>query len=431
MKKKTKLISNNIGFIPTIILLIIFHFSFTINNCFSQWIQQYTGTTANLYSIKFINENTGWTCGAGTILKTTNGGNNWIFVNHPVTNKPLTKIFPLDSNIIYCCGMFRTLIKTTNGGDNWIILQNGPSGTGFSFFSMFFLNTNTGWIGGQGIDEILLKTTNGGVSFDSIYYGQGRLQDFYFRNENEGLYCGAVGAFKKTTDGGYNWFSVNIPVGSYLYNFRNFSFIDYYTGWTVTYSRKVFKTTDFGDNWDSISHIPESPPNGNTLHHIFFSSLYTGWCVGSQDLILITTNSGYNWTKQTGNIGGISLYFCNDSIGWKIGNLGIIHYTTNGGNQPSIVINNNSLLQNFILHQNYPNPFNSGTIITYDLRRNVDVKLNVYDILGKKTTTLVNEKQCAGTYKVDFVADELSSGVYFYQLTTNEYSDVKKMILIK
>jgi subtilisin-like proprotein convertase family protein len=85
----------------------------------------------------------------------------------------------------------------------------------------------------------------------------------------------------------------------------------------------------------------------------------------------------------------------------------------------------------FYLHQNYPNPFNPVTSIKYEVAKNVNVKIIVYDILGKEIRTLVNEFKKAGVYTVELNATNMSSGVYFYKISTGEYNDVKKMMLIK
>ncbi|RPI16405.1 MAG: alpha/beta fold hydrolase [Ignavibacteriae bacterium] len=85
----------------------------------------------------------------------------------------------------------------------------------------------------------------------------------------------------------------------------------------------------------------------------------------------------------------------------------------------------------FSLHQNYPNPFNPNTLIKYELRMTGNVKLVVYDITGKEISTLINQKQNAGTYQAAFNGDNLPSGVYFYKLITDGFTDVKKMILVK
>ncbi len=85
----------------------------------------------------------------------------------------------------------------------------------------------------------------------------------------------------------------------------------------------------------------------------------------------------------------------------------------------------------FNLSQNYPNPFNPSTTINYQLPFNGNVKLVVYDAMGREIKTLVNEKQNAGSYQVEFDGTNYPSGVYFYKLQTESYSETKKMVLIK
>ncbi|OGU76678.1 MAG: hypothetical protein A2V93_01480, partial [Ignavibacteria bacterium RBG_16_34_14] len=85
----------------------------------------------------------------------------------------------------------------------------------------------------------------------------------------------------------------------------------------------------------------------------------------------------------------------------------------------------------YSLEQNYPNPFNPSTLISYNIPKEGFVTLKVYNLLGQLVKTLVNEHQSPGNYKVNFNASNLSSGVYFYGITSGEFSNVKKMIFIK
>lgn len=90
----------------------------------------------------------------------------------------------------------------------------------------------------------------------------------------------------------------------------------------------------------------------------------------------------------------------------------------------------------FRLHNNYPNPFNPLTHIKFELHKNCFVKLIVYDILGNKITTLVNQKLNAGVYKADWSApseegSNLASGIYFYRMETDNFIDTKRMVLLK
>ena len=101
-------------------------------------------------------------------------------------------------------------------------------------------------------------------------------------------------------------------------------------------------------------------------------------------------------------------------------------------NIPSTVDGKHNILpQQATLYQNYPNPFNPTTAIGYQLSAASDVKLTIYNLVGQNVATIVSEKQNAGHHQVEWDATGFSSGVYFYQLKAGEYSDIKKMILIK
>jgi hypothetical protein len=94
-------------------------------------------------------------------------------------------------------------------------------------------------------------------------------------------------------------------------------------------------------------------------------------------------------------------------------------------------IEDNRVPVDFSLSQNYPNPFNAQTTIQYDLIKDSPVNIGIYDILGQRIETLVNQKQPAGHHQVIWNAGNVSSGVYFYKINAGEYSETKKMVLLK
>ena len=96
-----------------------------------------------------------------------------------------------------------------------------------------------------------------------------------------------------------------------------------------------------------------------------------------------------------------------------------------------ITQNSNEVPEAYTLHQNYPNPFNPSTNIKFDIPKDSDVKIAVYDMLGKEVKILVEEHKQAGSYELNFDASKLSSGMYFYKLTAGSFTGIKKMILIK
>ena len=113
--------------------------------------------------------------------------------------------------------------------------------------------------------------------------------------------------------------------------------------------------------------------------------------------------------------------------------INVFYSTITNVEEPNLVIDN------FSLSQNYPNPFNPKTKIKYSIP-NLEtrhssslqnVKLKIYDILGREVATLVNEQQHPGKYEVIFNASHLTSGTYFYRLTIGEFSETKKIILLK
>jgi hypothetical protein len=91
------------------------------------------------------------------------------------------------------------------------------------------------------------------------------------------------------------------------------------------------------------------------------------------------------------------------------------------------------LPSDFMLYQNYPNPFNAGTIINYYLPRSTQVTIKLYDILGRKVATLIDEFQQAGIHNARFLSQNfpVGSGVYFYRIQAGDFSAVKKMIFMK
>ena len=94
-------------------------------------------------------------------------------------------------------------------------------------------------------------------------------------------------------------------------------------------------------------------------------------------------------------------------------------------------VNLRTIPTSYALEQNYPNPFNPTTIINYALPAQAFVRLTVYNVLGQEVETLVNEMQDAGNRSVEFNANNLPSGLYFYKITAGTFSDMKKMILLK
>ena len=205
----------------------------------------------------------------------------------------------------------------------------------------------------------------------------------------------------------------------------------------VTYggfgSGHVFRTTDAGTTWTDISgNLPDAPCHSIVNDPVYQQNIYVGNDLG----VYVTTNGGTTWNEYMTGM-PYSLVF---DITVVYPNRGI-RATTHGNGvferkllqNPVNVSGGTEMITNdFELYQNYPNPFNPKTIINYELRINNFVELKVYDIAGREVATLVNDIMPAGKHEVEFNAEDLSSGVYFYSLNVDgKKMDVKRMALVK
>ncbi len=124
------------------------------------------------------------------------------------------------------------------------------------------------------------------------------------------------------------------------------------------------------------------------------------------------------------------LDYSKDAEGTSYSNFSVWTYTWIN-DWVTAVDNNKQSVNSYTLYQNYPNPFNPTTQINYSIEKAGMVTLNVYDVLGRKVASLINEYQTAGSHTLNFNAASLASGIYFYRLEAGNYNSVKKMILMK
>jgi hypothetical protein len=127
-----------------------------------------------------------------------------------------------------------------------------------------------------------------------------------------------------------------------------------------------------------------------------------------------------------------------DNFGWAVGGgwwedryVGVILKTLDSGSTWIDEYNDQVYTNQYKLLQNYPNPFNPTTIINYELEIVNHVDLSIYNLLGQKVASLVNNKQSAGNYQVEWDASGFASGVYYYRLEVGEFWEVRKMVLLR
>lgn len=171
-------------------------------------------------------------------------------------------------------------------------------------------------------------------------------------------------------------------------------------------------------------------PFSSLLHHKYAIVDATK---GSQGPQWVITGS-HNWSNNAENSNNENTLIIQSP---RVANLYLqefaARYYEAGGIDPIVlaVQEIGGVPQTFSLSQNYPNPFNPSTVMYYELPVAGKVSLVVYNLLGQEVTTLVNEEQKVGRYRVEFSAPHLASGVYFYRLRAGSFSGVKKMVLIK
>lgn len=346
-------------FYKLIFFLFVAHCSLFFDHCKAQWIKQNSGTNQNLYDIEFINEKTGWAVGdAGVVIKTTDGGANWINIPNPSPqlNPNLWSIAPIDSNIVYIVSGKDLIIKTSNGGLNWDIL-NFCGTCNSAMTGVHFLNKDTGWFLGS---NKVFRTYNGGLTLDSFYVPWFTNFEIYFKDVNTGIFCGTGRVFK-SIDGGMTWYDTNVPVNGSFPFFRKLA--QYDDNIWVGGGNKIYKSTNFGNNWI----ISDSSIGAFA---ITFLNEITGYLGGGSNLLYKTTNGGFNWYQQRTDSTSLafisSIAFTNDSIGWYSCGAGRIYKTTTAGHwltNINLNLNLHVLPKEFSLYQNYPNPSTTKRIL--------------------------------------------------------------------
>lgn len=371
------------------------------------WTQQETNTSNKIMRLFFLDDNRAWALAwadfisedrlfYGTeILKTTNGGENWSVAEYREEGVFLRGIYFLDSLRGFMGGVPGKFLITTDGGELWES-ANIDSGT-FSNFPVIdfkFYNYNYGFACGGRFDiaGVVWKTTNAGDSWtpiDAQYSPADEIWDIHYFDSLNVMGIGGdpdqfgVGLIR-STDAGETWsyFEIGIFGQALAVSFRTEN-----EGWAVVpHSERLVATFDYGENWFAYSS-----PDSSKLYDVQFTDSLTGYAVGEEGAI----------------------------VKYKFQN-------------PDNVVSETLLtLNEFTLYQNYPNPFNSSTNIVYSLQRPAQIIIKVFDVLGIKIETLVNEYKLGGSYKLMWLADGRPSGVYYVQLNVDGKLKTKKMILLK
>ena len=391
----------------TIIILSVIILS--ASSVFSQWqhVTNGMGTNRYIYSLSVQGSNIFAGASTGGVYLSSNNGTSWsqTSLNSPVIQKLFT-----NGNYVFAGTGSQGVYYTTNNGSNW----SQSSLNNKTIFS--FTSKNTALFAGSDSNGVYRSTNNGSAWQPSGLSGL----TIYSLAQAGGLILAGTSGYGMyvSTDDGSTW----IPAP-----FFNLSVFDFAVDGSVVFagtSAGIYKSTNNGFNWLQIALEEELVGD----IEISGSNLFAGTFSGG---VYVSNNYGANWVQRNEGLTQLTS-----------GALCILNNYIFNGTQNSVfrrplseIIGikqiSNEVPSFYSLSQNYPNPFNPVTNINFAIPENGFVKLTIFDINGREVETLVNDKLGAGTYNADWNAANYSSGVYFYKLTTKEFSDTKRMVLVK
>lgn len=298
------------------------------------WVVQTNPAVGDIKQIHAIDNQIVYALTVSQILKTTNGGINWVVIR--TTTVGLGTSFngfewkSADEGYAwYYAG--NKYIKTIDGGQNWTEITPLPSSTGYMQFSMVNSLLNINFINSGYAGTGLFYTTNSGLnwySHSASYSNMNTMGTMHFRNEETGFVNGGSSytyyhVLLKTTNRGFTWTPV-LNSGTDGYNsggdFQFFGNIGYHV------SNKTYKTVNNGDNWTQLN------TQGGGPYALFMHNVHQGW-LGKQNGLLKTIDGCNTWINQNIGVSGIdinSVSFINWNTGWIAGESGHILKTTNG-----------------------------------------------------------------------------------------------------
>jgi len=380
------------------------------------WVSQVSGTTNTLHSVWFLNNLTGFTVGdVGTFRYTTNGGTVWSALAIGTT-EDLHDIAFQSPSLGIMVGDNGRVYRSVNGGTVWV---QQSSGTSKNLRTVSFGANNM--VYAAGVDGIIIRSTDGGLTWTTVSNAGTR----YRGSSAKGAKVWIVGDNGVITASNNSGASFSPQTSNTASDFKNMFMINELTGYAGGQNDMLLYTGNGGATWTSRnSGIFQSV---NAIH---FSNFNTGWVTCGGGAVFMTTNAGVTWTNDNSGVvvEMYDIFFADINKGWIVGTNGTIKHRSGTVGIQNI---SSSAPDKFSLSQNYPNPFNPSTKIKFGITKQDVVSLKVYDAAGRLVEELINNNLSAGTYEYDWNAAKQSSGVYFYTIKTSEFSQTKKMLLVK
>ncbi len=403
------------------------------------------------------------------------GQGEWTILNKPTT-KDLIDLHFLDNQQGWAAGEQGIILKTIDGGESWV---EQVSNIDDSIIDIFMLNANFGWAlanfypteNDTTYGTIMLKTSNGGDTWEQEVFPEEFLYTVVFFDSLRGWLGGDFGTILGTTDGGSTWLQAIIDPGpGAQYPIQNFKFFSPQYGFAMGGKFDIWgviwKTTNGGQRWtpkvvgpepyfdmhfkDSLNVIAiggdfdlgsrraQTTNGGDTWAYVYlaifgqaralsFRTETEAWApLGFTGTYMYSLDGGINWTDlYTPDSSAIyDLVFTDSLTGFAVGAYGtVLKYTS-----PLVTLSPEPVLVSatMILYKNYPNPFNPSTTIRFRIGdfpggAGGFARLEVFDIAGRKVVTLVSGNRPPGEYEVQWNGhnengQEVSSGLYIYRL---------------
>lgn len=424
--------------------------------------QDLQSTLQTYYCLTFCNDGRIYLGSSDGLFLSTDDGIEW---NRLPLNAYFEAIYSvaIDSNgYIFAGGLLGFppggthggLYRSTDEGETWELLSNGiptQNYSGAAYLSMNIKASGEIFVGAENNQGVFVSTDSGDSWANNLPWDWGHATSIKFNSQGT-VFTGntAYRQVLRSTDNGLSWAKLDSGItGDFVYTkiqslciTTGDTIIITANNWLNNIRSKVYVSVNSGEYWQPRASVHdwiwdmEIAPNG-------FLYAVTGIVLTAETVygrILRSTDEGYTWdTVYTNSIPGG--YWCFLSIDGK-GNIyarlnaEILKSTDNGITWTPMTIvgvyeQGTKTPISFSLSQNFPNPFNSTTIINYSVLEAENIQLKVYNIMGSEIRTLVNEFKQAGNYKMSFDGSSLASGIYFYKLIAGNYSETRKMILLK
>lgn len=366
------------------------------------WEEQASGSTDNLNSIFFFNENSGFAVGNnGTAIVTSDGGSNWSSLNSITSSENFQKIYFQNSNDGFLLTQNGMIYKTSNGGTSWSnqsIHSNGLNGIAFS--------NNNGIIVGD--DGAVFTSTDGNSWTPQPSLGVFALNDVVFFSENIAIAVGGNGEAYQSSNKGSSWELVDLGTTNTLSAIQQMDessvLIAGTDGTVIRYepiSKKSFKEAEnLSSAW--LKGIA-CTANGNCL------------VTGSLNTVLIRSNNTWVSKNLDDNVNLNTIYFTSDAVGYVAGIAGVVYRHNEGGYPISTM---EIKAETFSV---FPSLVENSILISFPSVGNAT--LLIYNSIGN----LVSTQEVSGNL---FSADvsHFEAGLYFIQLTNQKKSFTQKFI---